>query len=190
MHVGAEKTNSEIQQPEMTMKNKLGVVAIGLAMLLGVCLGMAVAATMLYPEMKPEKGTFEAPFGKLGEKPAGPWTATTVAAAVDGKPLPGKVITVVGEIVDYSCYFQVGKHGGKHRECGQKCLQNGMPIGLLTKEGKLYLLMEEEHNPRRDGMTDFRKTAIENMAYVMEVTGTFSEVDGQRALFVHGYLKK
>lgn len=171
------------------MKKKMGVLALGLAILVTL-LGIAWAEDLLFPAMTPEKGTFDSPHGKLGEKPGAPWSATTVAAAVDGKPLPGKVSTIVGEIVDYSCYLQLGKHGGKHRECGQKCLQNGMPIGLLTKEGKLYLLMEEEHNQRRDAMTNFRQTAIENMAYVMEVTGTLSEVDGQRALFVTGYLKK
>src|SRR5262249_37369630 len=136
------------------------------------------------------KSTFEKPFGKLGDKPSQPWSVSTVAAAVDGKPLPGKVATVVGEIVDYSCYLQLGKHGEKHRDCGQKCLQNGMPIGLLTKDGALYLLMEEEHNPRRDGMTNFRAAAIEQMARVMEVTGTLSEVEGSRALFVSGFVKK
>ena len=61
---------------------------------------------------------------------------------------------------------------------------------MLTKDGTLYLLMEEEHDPRRDGTTNFRDVAIENMAYVMEVSGTLSEVSGQRALFVRGYLKK
>jgi hypothetical protein len=109
---------------------------------------------------------------------------------VDGKPVPGKVVTVVGEIVDLSCYLQVGKHGGKHRDCGQKCLRNGQPIGLLTKEGKLYLLMEEEHDPRRDGLTNFRQAAIDNMAYVMEITGTQSKVGDLEALFVTGYVKK
>ena len=98
--------------------------------------------------------------------------------------------TVTGEIIDLSCYLQVGKHGGKHRDCGQKCLRNGQPIGLLAKDGTVYLLMEEEHDPRRDGLTNFRQAAIDNMAYVMEVTGTSSEVGGQKALFVTGYLKK
>jgi hypothetical protein len=65
-----------------------------------------------------------------------------------------------------------------------------MPIGLLTKDGKLYLLMEEEHDARRDGLTNFRQAAIDHMAYVMEVTGTLTEVDSQRALFVTGYVKK
>jgi hypothetical protein len=152
--------------------------------------GIAVAKDILNPQFTPEKGSYDKPAGKLGESADTPWSVTTVAAAVNGKPLEGKVTTLVGEIVDYSCYLQVGKHGGKHRDCGQKCLRNGQPIGLLTKEGKLYLLMEEEHDPRRDGTTNFRQAAIEHMAYIMEVTGTLSEVDGQRAIYVHGYIKK
>jgi hypothetical protein len=164
-------------------------VAVALGALGCIVIAYAGAADILFPAMTPEKGTFEKPAGKLGKKPSTPWSATTVAAGVDGKPLPGKVVTLVGEIVDYSCYLQLGKHGTKHRDCGQKCLKNGMPIGLLTKKG-LYLLMEEEHDQRRDGLTNFREAAIEHMAYVMEVSGTLSAVEGQKALFVRGYLKK
>jgi len=140
--------------------------------------------------MAPSKGTYEAPAGKVGAAPNPDWSQTTYEASVGGQPRAGKTATIVGEVLDLSCYWQLGKHGAKHRDCGQKCLRNGMPIGLLTKEGKLYLLMEEEHNQRRDGMTNFREAAIENMAYVMEITGTLSEVDGQRAIFVTGYVKK
>ena len=111
---------------------------------------------------------------------------------VDQKPLKGSVVTVVGEIIDLSCYTQLGKHGTKHRDCGQKCLKNGQPIGLLTKEGKVYILMEEEHDPRRDGTTEFRQAAIDAMAYVMEVTGTTTEIEGVKVqpLYVRGYVKK
>jgi hypothetical protein len=170
-------------------KTKLVIVSAVLG-----CTVLALAGVMaqevLFPNMAPEKGSYDQPAGKLGDKPSQPWSQTTVAAGVDGKPLPGKVVTLVGEIVDYSCYLQLGKHGAKHRDCGQKCLRNGMPIGLLTKDGKLFLLMEEEHDPRRDGLTNFRASAIENMAYIMEVSGTLSEVQGQRALFVRGFVKK
>jgi hypothetical protein len=152
--------------------------------------GFVVAKDRLNPQFTPEKGTWEKPEGKIGQKTDAPWSVTTVAAGVDGKPLPGKVVTVVGEIIDLSCYLQLGKYGAKHRDCGQKCLKNGQPIGLLTKEGKVYMLMEEEHDPRRDGLTNFRQAAIENMAYIMEVTGTLSEVDGQRAIYVTGFVKK
>lgn len=167
---------------------------IGISVLVTSCVLAAYSAEqakgLLFPEMTPEKGSYDKPFGKLGEKPATPWSVSTVAAGVDGKPLPGKIVTVVGEVIDYSCYLQLGKHGEKHRDCGQKCLQAGMPMGILTKDGTLYLLMEEEHNPRRDGMTNLRTACIEHMARIMEVTGTLSEVDGQRALFVTGYVKK
>lgn len=172
----------------MSRKFKI-LVAAGLFGM-SATLGLAVAKDVLNPQFTPEKGSFDKPAGKLGEKTESPWSVTTVAASVNGKPVPGAVTTLVGEIVDYSCYLQVGKHGAKHRDCGQKCLKNGQPIGLLTKEGKLYLLMEEEHDPRRDGLTNFRQAAIDNVAYVVEVTGTISEVDGQRAMYVTGYIKK
>ena len=44
--------------------------------------------------------------------------------------------------------------------------------------------------PRRDGLTDFRKTATEHVAHIMEVTGTMSSHAGYKAIFVAGYLKK
>ena len=170
-------------------RNLKAIAAVGVFGL-SLGLGVVVARDILHPQFTAEKGTFEKPEGKLGMKPDTPWSITTVAASVDGKPVPGKVMTITGEIIDLSCYLQVGKHGGKHRDCGQKCLRNGQPIGLLTKDGTVYLLMEEEHDPRRDGLTNFRQAAIDNMAYIMEVTGTMSEVHGQKALFVTGYLAK
>jgi hypothetical protein len=149
------------------------------------------APGILQPAMTVEKGSYEKPMGKLGEKPQQPWSATTVGAAVDGKPNSGaKVMTVNGEIVDFSCYLQIGKHGEKHRSCAQKCFENGQPIGLLAKDGTLYMLMEEEHDPRRDSLTDFRKTAIEHAGHIMEVTGTNWNHGGYKALYVTGYMKK
>ena len=152
----------------------------------------AAKSGILQPQMKlgADAGTYEAPMGKLGEKPAQPWSATTIEAAVDKKANTGKIVTVTGEIVDFSCYLQVGKHGDAHRSCAQKCFSNGQPIGLLTKTGTLYTLMEEEHHPRRDGQTNLREAAGQHAGHVMEVTGTESAVAGQKAIFVTGFLKK
>jgi hypothetical protein len=147
---------------------------------------------ILHPEMTvaPDAGTYAKPAGTLGDKPAEAWTATTVAAGVDKKPQPGKIVSEVGEIIDLSCYLQLGKHGEKHKSCGVKCLQNSQPIGLLTKDGTVYMLMEEEHDPRRDGQTTFRQAAIDNFAKIVEVTGTEATVNGYKAIFVQGYVKK
>ena len=97
---------------------------------------------------------------------------------------------MVGEIVDFSCYLEVGKHGEKHRDCAQKCFRAGQPIGLLTQDGTLYMVMEEEHDPRRDGAGIFRQAAIDHAAHIMEVTGTASTVNGVNALYVRGFIKK
>jgi hypothetical protein len=141
---------------------------------------------ILQPQMTPNKGSYDQPAGRLGQTPSTPWSASTIAAAVDGKPLEGSIITVVGEIIDYSCYLQLGKHGEKHRDCAQKCFKSGQPIGLLAKDGSIYLLMEEEHNPRRDGLTNLREKAIDMAGDIVEVTGTFTKVDNQKALYVTG----
>jgi hypothetical protein len=144
---------------------------------------------ILHPEMAVETGTWDAPAAKLGEKSDQPWSATTMAAGVSGKPQPGRTVTRVGEVVDFSCYLQLGKHGEKHRACGQKCVNNGQPIGLLTKEGMLFMLMPEEHDPRRDAGVDARPSGADHMGQIVEVTGTEASVNGYRAIFVAG-LKK
>jgi len=149
------------------------------------------ASGILHPEMTVESGTWDKPMASIGTKPAAgsPWTATTVAAGVNSKPEPGRPVTVVGEIVDFSCYIQLGKHGEKHRSCGQKCVMNGQPIGLLTRTGTLYMLMPEEHDPRRDGGVDAKASASEHMGHIVSVSGTEATVGAYRAIYVQGLTK-
>ncbi len=173
----------------MTKPMKLSL--FGAAGLLVVSSLAFVAKGVLFPEWSdPTKGTYKAPATEIGKevKAAQPWSVTTVTSAID-KPLEGKPITAVGEVIDLSCYLQVGKHGDKHRDCGQKCAKNGQPLGLVTEDGSVYMLIDEEHNPRRDGQTTLRDKLIENMAYVVKVHGTESVVEGQKAIFVQGLLK-
>jgi len=141
---------------------------------------------ILHPDMTPGAGTYDKPMATIGKKPAEAWTTTTTAAGVDSKPQPGTPITVVGEIVDFSCYIQLGKHGDKHRSCGQKCVQNAQPIGLLDRNGSLYMLMPEEHDPRRDGGVDAKASASEHMGHIVEVNGTSASVGGYKAIYVQG----
>jgi hypothetical protein len=143
---------------------------------------------ILQPSMEPTDGWTSK--GDMGVKSGEPWSNTTKGAAVDNKPVPGKVITVTGEIADLSCYLQLGKHGDKHSSCGKKCLANGEPVGLITNNGQVYLLMAEEHDPRRDGGVSFRKAATDNFAKVMTVTGTETNINGIKAVYVQGYVNK
>ena len=84
-------------------------IAIGV-MLAAFAAGVVVAQQdgLLQPQMEPTGGWTAA--GTMGK--AGGWTATTVAAGVASKPLTkGKDATVTGEVIDLSCYLQLGKHG-------------------------------------------------------------------------------
>jgi len=146
-------------------------------------------SAILHPEMKVESGTYANPMATIGTKPTEAWTTTSTAAGVDSKPQPGRPITRVGEIVDFSCYIQLGKHGEKHRSCGQKCVQNGQPIGLLTQDGSLYMLMPEEHDPRRDGSVDAKASAADHMGHIVTVNGTEASVGSYRAIYVQGLTK-
>ncbi len=152
-----------------------------------------MASGVLHPEMKvaTDAGDYGKPMGQLGEKSDASWSSTTMAAGVNGKPQPGKSMTVTGEIIDLSCYLQLGKHGEKHVACGKKCLTAGQPIGLLAKDGSVFMLMEEEHDPRRDGQTaGFRKAATDHLGHIMEVTGTAADLKGYKAIYVQGYVNK
>jgi hypothetical protein len=166
---------------------KSKILAASIAVLLA--LALYAQDKILHPEMAVTSGTWDHPAATIGSKPAEPWTETTIAAGVDKKPEPGKPVTVVGEIVDFSCYLQLGKHGEKHRSCGQKCVQNGQPIGLLTKSGELYMLMPEEHDPRRDGQVDAKASAAEHMGHIVEVSGTEASVGAYHAIYVPGLTK-
>ncbi len=181
------------------LKNRLLLFALVLGLATGLTAAQdkkaaakkpaAKESGILQPGMTAGAGTYDAPMGKVGSKTDQPWSTTTIEASVEGKPRDGKVTAVVGEIIDFSCYPQLGKHGDKHRDCAQKCFRNGMPIGLLAKDGTVYLLMEEEHHPRRDGQTNFRDSAIDHAGHIMEVSGTLATLGGTKVLYVSGFKK-
>ena len=55
--------------------------------------------------------------------------------------------TITGELVDTGCYLGRSARGEKHIGCATKCISNGMPMGLLTPQGKLYLITLNHDNP-------------------------------------------
>jgi hypothetical protein len=166
---------------------KFKILAVSITVL--AALALSAQDKILHPEMTVSTGTWDHPAATIGSKPSTPWTDTTIAAGVDKKPEMGKPVTIVGEIVDFSCYLQLGKHGEKHISCGQKCVQNGQPIGLLTQKGQLFMLMPEEHDPRRDGGVDAKASASANMGHIVEVNGTEASVGAYHAIYVQGLTK-
>jgi hypothetical protein len=114
-----------MSKPNLKTLSMAGAAAV----LVVTSLAFAQQKGILFPDWSaPTKGTAEKPAGEVGKAVTAqrPWSQSTVGSAIDPtKILKGEPIAVVGEVIDMSCYLQVGKHGDKHRD----------PIGLVTSEG-------------------------------------------------------
>ena len=58
--------------------------------------------------------------------------------------------TLTGEVVDMACYVPhpATSKGNGHRKCADTCLKKGMPMGLVTADKQVYLLLENHDNPK------------------------------------------
>jgi hypothetical protein len=69
--------------------------------------------------------------------------------------------SVTGEVVDTACYLGHGEKGASHRKCADVCLKKGMPIGVLTEDGQLWIALEDHDNPKP--YDDLKKKAAETV---------------------------
>ena len=72
------------------------------------------------------------------------------AAALLGPGAATAADTLTGEIVDMACYMphpESGKGAG-HRKCADTCIKKGLPMGLVTDDKQVYLLLEDHDNPK------------------------------------------
>lgn len=120
--------------------------------------------------------------------PAPTWSATTFEAANKDEHKAvlkaATVATITGEVIDLSCYTQLGKKGEAHKACGSLCVKNGAPVGVLTKEGKVYMIIAEQHHPRRDGQVSLAQFFSGKMADTVTLTGMLSRQGGMETLFI------
>ena len=49
-------------------------------------------------------------------------------------------ITVKGEVLDMTCYIAQNLSGPQHAQCARECIRRGLPAGIKTEAGKVYLL--------------------------------------------------
>lgn len=107
------------------------------------------------------------------------------ACAQDGKPAAKAeaaaeaAATLTGELVDMSCYLDHGGAGAKHEKCAKMCvLKGGAPLGLLTKDGALYLIIGSHADEKSYAAA--KELAGENA----KLTGRLIKKNGVQALMV------
>ncbi|MEM4326384.1 MAG: hypothetical protein QXU40_03715, partial [Candidatus Pacearchaeota archaeon] len=90
----------------------------------------------------------------------------------------GKVIEVEGEVLDLACYIHEGARGEGHKKCAEMCIKGGAPIGVITSDGKLYLIVEDHNNPKP-------YEEIKNYAaQIVKVKGTLYNRNGLQGIVI------
>ncbi len=84
---------------------------------------------------------------------------TVRGADMSGEAKNGSQVTVTGEVLDMACYTDHGAHGAKHADCAKMCIQSGLPVGLKSSDGTVYLLIGE-HKPINDKLADYAAKTV------------------------------
>lgn len=103
-------------------------------------------------------------------------SVVAIAAADEAKKEEAaKPTTLTGEVVDLSCYMGHGASGMDHAKCAQSCITKGQPVGFLTTDGVMYLILGVNHEPANKSVVDFagKKSTI---------TGTVKEDKGLKTI--------
>jgi hypothetical protein len=87
---------------------------------------------------------------------------------------------VTGEVVDMSCYLHhpESSTGNSHKKCAETCAKKGLPMGLLTSDKQVFLLLEDHDNPKAYA------AALAKAAQQATVEGDKVSVGGVQAVIV------
>ena len=98
----------------------------------------------------------------------------------------GERITVTGEAIDTWCYYS-GVMGGpdavvgtSHHTCALWCSAGGIPVGLLTEDGTVYMVLKIENDDTSNG----GDTQLSIASHSITADGLFYERDGINYLIV------
>lgn len=105
-------------------------------------------------------------------------TAAVLPAMAQHDHHEAKGVTVQGEILDLACYVGHEAKGPKHASCATMCLKAGQPMGLLAKDGTVYLLLGDHDD------TSAFNTAKEMAAKNVEIAGEPVSRDGIKGIIV------
>jgi hypothetical protein len=87
------------------------------------------------------------------------------------KPADGKL---TGEVVDITCYLDHESKGEKHASCAQKCIEKGLPVGIVA-DGKLYAVIVSSHETPNAKLAPYA-------GQLVTISGKVLERDGLRAI--------
>lgn len=90
--------------------------------------------------------------------------------------------TVTGEVADLKCYLGSGALGPDHAKCAKSCISAGQPMGLVTTDGKVYLLGIGKDKSQYESLKELAGESV-------EVSGKVSQKDGLNIVVVESARK-
>ncbi len=90
-----------------------------------------------------------------------------------------EMASITGEVIDLTCYISGGMKGNDHRMCAQVCADAGLPLGILSADGDIYLTAGK--GMPAPSATDMLKG---HAAHTVTVEGIVTERDGARLITV------
>ena len=91
--------------------------------------------------------------------------------------------TLTGEVIDLACFMAHDGQGKDHMKCAKQCIQKGLPVGLLTEKGEVYLAVGENHKKANEMLAD-------KAAQTITVVGKVTEKAGSKMITIHEIVKK
>src|ERR1700675_4775572 len=99
-----------------------------------------------------------------------------------GETVPGKAVSLRGEITDANCYLGSRAHGYDHAFCAKLCAAAGSPLLFVSDQGgEIYLVLSE-----RNG-TQLPENVLDRIGVPGTVVkGKVLDAGGMRALAIEG----
>src|SRR5207245_5409889 len=87
-------------------------------------------------------------------------------AAQAHEKMAGDEMTITAQVVDLNCNTTNGASGAGHKACAQACAKAGVPLGLLSSDGTMYLQVSSKPgDPQNSKLIPFAESRA-------KVTGT------------------
>src|SRR2546426_980336 len=84
----------------------------------------------------------------------------------------GNEMTITGQVVDLNCFTTNGQSGAGHKACAQACAKAGVPLGVLSSDGTIYVpVSSKPGDPQNSKLEQFIEAKV-------KVTGMHRMVSG------------
>jgi len=100
-------------------------------------------------------------------------TSAIALAGDEAKKEKAAPVTLTGEVLDLYCYMGHPETatGADHAKCASACIGKGLPIGFLTADGTIYLIIGKDHESANAAVTEWVGKQSTLTGYVKEQKG-------------------